>query len=378
MAAVTSPALEPATAAEAFDSPCRARAVSQPSSALLRLRDELAVVTRARFDCVAPLEPFHLAIVADGSAIRSSPHAAWTVPAVRALGEDVRLDLNTAVRVGALEFSHTVETLCDPVADPDLLRACLDRLGAPSPPVDGARAGDVALGAAVVQATHHLARIRHAHAGADAPREMLLILVDPSTLESAADPVGACEDSRRAIAAADRLGIGAEVICLADTCRKDCVQDFVDPDSIHFKADWPDIESFVVSEAWASELRARHLVIHERLGSGFRFVVDSPDPGGATYDPIGHTLDWRTDVHGRRSIHLSYNLAARAVGSHAIRDPALGSFAQFTDTRGGVGTFDLGNAVVGVVERDFHTLALPWIAQPECDLCLRPDGRPPR
>ncbi len=359
-----------ADAAEELDSKCSARASSAPSTSLMRLREELSVVTRARFDCIAPIRPFHLAIVADAGSIMPSGTAAWIAPAVRALGERVRLDLNHKVRIGAIEFANMVETLCEPTGDSDVLRACLELLGKGMEPP---RSRESALGDALVRAADQLVRIRGDHAGADPPHELILVLVDPSSIERSNDPEIACEDARRAISAASMLGIESEIVCLSETCRKSCVHDLVDAGRVHRMEDWRDISGFVVSEAWASELRVRHVAVHERLGAGFDFKAGSPDPGGANYDPTGHTLDWRIDAYGRRTLHVSYALAARRSGTQPIRDSEFGGIAQFTDTRGGVGTFDLGNSMIGVVERDFFTAFLPRLHQPECDLCTRPD-----
>lgn len=353
-----------------FDHGCRVRVFSSPSTTLMRVRDNLSIVTRARFDCLAAIRPFHLTIIADAEAIEAGGAAASFAPALRSLGDRIHLDVHRDVRIGAIDFDSTATTLCDPTGDPDILKECLARLGRTT---ESPRGEVLALDAAIVEATHRLARIRDDHPDADPPRQMMLILVAPETIEWSREPELTCDNAGRAISAASTLGIESDIVCLSESCRKSCLHRLVDPTRVHRMDNWSDLSSFVVSEAWASELRVRHIAIHERLGDGFSFDVDSPDPSGANYEPASHTLDWRIDGYGRRSIHLSYSLSPRGPGTHTIRDPALGSVAQFIDTRGGVGTFDLGNAAIGVVDRAFFTAFLPALDRPACSLCVRPD-----
>ena len=359
-----------AGASDDLDSACRVNAISAPSSNLIRMRDRLLIVTRARFNCSAPVIPFNLSIVADAAAIGPDGSAAWLALDLRAIGERARLDLNRYVRIGAIRVASTWETLCDPTGDSEVLRTCLARLGEGA---ERTRNEDFALGEAIIEATHQIARSRYLHPDAESAHEMLLILVDPSSIERSKDPKLVCDNAQRAISAASAVGIESDIVCLSETCRKSCVVSLADADRIHRIEDWSDISGFITSEVWASELRVRHLAIHERLGTGFDFDVDSPDPGGATYDPENHTLDWRVDTFGRRTVHVSYALTPRSPGTHTIRSPSLGSVAQFTDSRGGAGTFDLGNATIGVVEHHFFTAFLPSLQRPHCELCVRPD-----
>jgi len=375
-----SPGSSAAPVAEAAGSPgssgCIARARSNPDHHLLDLRSKLRVSTRVRFDCPAPVKPLHTVLALDAGAPHPEGTAPWLVSGLSGMAAGLRLDANPFARFGALSFDVYPEPLCDlaEAADGPELQRCLARAGAA---VEREQVDNVAIGAAIVEATRQLVRARDLHrAPIEAPEERILVVFGAEAVDASSRTGAVCAAAADAVGAARAVGISTELVCVSGACSSSCMRSAVDDAryiAARSRAGWDMVADSLATDAWSTELRVRRLSITERLGDGFWYQRGSADPIAA-YNPHSHALEWHLDPDGRPTLSMAYAMAPARTGRMLIREATLGGVGTFLDTRGGTGVLHLGNREVGVFDGRLPRIFMPAVRRSPCSVCVRPDG----